>query len=1011
MVKRFILFIIPVFVFFSGIFAQPNSNFELKKPAKFENQRLASEKTGEKKFTAPRRFMQNTITHYNYYFNANNRLNEVVARAKASFRDDYTKLLPFYNYDLQTTGTYKTDLDSIIYKSTAGILLHDLRNSYIDNLYLLIGQAYYYRNQLDSAYLTFQYVNYAFSPKEDDGWDKVIGSNSNEGGNIFSISTKEKQNIAHRALTRPPSRNESFIWQIRTYLAKDQLSEASGLIETLKNDPLFPERLHPHLHEVQALWCYKQNMYDSAAHHLEQALVTLETRQEQARWEYLIAQLYERADKHAVSQQYYEKVTKHTIDPLLEVYSILNGLRQGGSGNEKDVQEALEALIKMARKDKYYQYRDIVYYTAANIELEHNHPEIAKTLLLKSIKSSMNNPDQKSRSYLALGDIAFNEHQYVAAKGFYDSVNTSVIPPAELAKFTSLKSALDKIALHASIVERQDSLQRIAALPENERTVFLKALAKQLRKKAGLKDRELSSGSASAIDLAGNKGAADLFGATAKGEWYFSNANLKTKGNAEFRSKWGDRANSDSWRRSAAAAAQFAVNNNSGAASSANSNTKTADFSYEGLLANLPLTEELKKISRDSTEHALFELGKAYQDGLEEYNAAIGSYERMLSTYPASVHAEEAWFNLYYCYSKVGKPGNMQQVKQTLASKFPNGSFNEKLNKSPGGISADSLRKNEATAAYDDVYNQFIEGRFAEALDKKKKADSVYGKNHWTPQLLYIEAVYHIKQREDSTAKKILNDVISLYPGVPLAEKSKRLLAVLNRRQEIETYLTNLEIKRPEEDTTALVIVNQPPLNTAPVKDTAAAAPAAVKEIAAVPEVPEKDIRSANIKTPDLPGRKPVTLGNAAKPPSLDTAGMIKKPITVPSNYTRNPEQAHLVLFVMDKVDPVYVTEARNAFNRYNKETFSGRSIESINFSLNDDVKLLLFQPFQNAAAAFAYADNVKKMAAKNIIPWLKPEKYSIIMISEENLELLKTRKDMGTYRKFLAEAYPDLGF
>ena len=35
---------------------------------------------------------------------------------------------------------------------------------------------------------------------------------------------------------------------------------------------LFPKRLHNDLEEVQAYWFYKQNMWDSAAVHLENAL-------------------------------------------------------------------------------------------------------------------------------------------------------------------------------------------------------------------------------------------------------------------------------------------------------------------------------------------------------------------------------------------------------------------------------------------------------------------------------------------------------------------------------------------------------------------------------------------------------------------------------------------------------------------------------------------------------------------------------------------------------------------
>ena len=64
---------------------QPSWTFEpfgkQKKPEKFENRKLGSEKTADKKFNVPRNIYQNNITHYNYYFNANNRVITVVDRA------------------------------------------------------------------------------------------------------------------------------------------------------------------------------------------------------------------------------------------------------------------------------------------------------------------------------------------------------------------------------------------------------------------------------------------------------------------------------------------------------------------------------------------------------------------------------------------------------------------------------------------------------------------------------------------------------------------------------------------------------------------------------------------------------------------------------------------------------------------------------------------------------------------------------------------------------------------
>ena len=133
-----------VMISFSGI-AQPTWTFDPfgkeKKPKEYEEKKLGSEKTADKKFTKLRRFIQNNVTHYNYYFNANNKINKVLEMAKAAQQDDYAKLLSFYPYSLENTAQQATELDSVIYKATAGILLHDLRTDWVDNMYFLIGKA------------------------------------------------------------------------------------------------------------------------------------------------------------------------------------------------------------------------------------------------------------------------------------------------------------------------------------------------------------------------------------------------------------------------------------------------------------------------------------------------------------------------------------------------------------------------------------------------------------------------------------------------------------------------------------------------------------------------------------------------------------------------------------------------------------------------------------------------------------------------------------------------------
>ncbi|MEI9912985.1 MAG: tetratricopeptide repeat protein [Bacteroidota bacterium] len=392
-------------------FGQLGTNLDITKPKEYDNRVLRSEKSDQKKFTLPKRFIQNTVTHYNYFFNANNKLNEVLERAKASFKDDYSALLPFYNYSLDATAADTTQLDSISYKSQTGIALHDLRNDWVDNLYLLWGASYYLKKQFDSAYLMFQYINYAFAKKEKDGYYMNIGSRM-DGNSAFSIATKEKTSLPRKVFSEPPSRNDAFIWQIRNFLAQDLFAESASLIITLKNDPAFPKRLDNDLDEVQAYWFYKQSMWDSAAAHLDKALTNATNRQERARWEYLLAQLYELSGQSKEAEDYYAKAIHHTTDPVLDIYARLFSIRVNKDGGDNYIEKNIASLVKMARRDKYQDYRDIIYYMAAQMELERDNIDGALALLLKSTKYTSNDPSQRNKAFLQLAELSFAKHRY-----------------------------------------------------------------------------------------------------------------------------------------------------------------------------------------------------------------------------------------------------------------------------------------------------------------------------------------------------------------------------------------------------------------------------------------------------------------------------------------------------------------------------------------------------------------------------------------------------------------------
>ncbi len=74
----------------------------------------------------------------------------------------------------------------------------------------------------------------------------------------------------------------------------------------------------------------------------------------------------------------------------------------------------------------------------------------------------------------------------------------------------------------------------------------------------------------------------------------------------------------------------------------------------------------------------------------------------------------------------------------------------------------------------------------------------------------------------------------------------------------------------------------------------------------------------------------------------------------------------------------------------------------------SDTTKMMVIHGFENMALAQAYVNKAGNAAPREIIPWLPASKYFFIIIDDQNLEILKTNKDMQLYKKFLSVYSPD---
>ena len=195
------------------------------------------------------------------------------------------------------------------------------------------------------------------------------------------------------------------------------------------------------------------------------------------------------------------------------------------------------------------------------------------------------------------------------------------------------------------------------------------------------------------------------------------------------------------------------------------------------------------------------------------------------------------------------------------------------------------------------------------------------------------------------------------------------MLDVLSRRAQIEEELRNMVITRPPEDTVSRQPITNVVIN--PPKDTVSNKPAVV-----------------------------------IKPTLKDTVA-VQPQKNVGASFTFTPDAPHYVLLLLNKVDPVFSNEAKNAYFRYNRETFYNKQMSVELIELDGENRLLLISPFKNAQEAVDYIDKTKPKTATEIIPWLKGGKYTYSIITDKDLDVLKANKDLETYKTFLNQNMP----
>ena len=713
------------------------------------------------------RFYHQTTAKYNGHFNAKELLRVSLKTYQDSRKEDFYVLLPVYPVptEKEVKGMLPA-IDTAVVKCAKVILNHSMPtaenmfyktveyNKWIDENWLTVGEAYFYRRDYQKALDNFQFVK--------------------------------------RFFEKDVSTYIASLWIARIYIEQRKYADAKLILDALneraeiQNDkkftdyipflrnknpeagPQMSKNLQFEIHRAYADLALRRREYDVAIEGLELAIAKCTNAKEKARLHYILAQVYQLQNKTPDAAFHYGKAFKAAAAPDIAFNARLN--RAIVSGDDR----LMADLQKMLRDAKNATFKDQIYYAMAIMELSKGNKPLAKSHLTSSAFYSNNNKRQRAQSYEKLGDISFQEKNFVYAQKYYDSSSrfiTEDYPNGDQIKSKATKLA--DLVKAIEIAQFEDSVQKIAALSEKDREDFLKETIKQI-KRDEQRRKELEAAKLLALQQsqpANTNANANKF--------IFNNTKLREEGFNEFRKNWGQRENTDDWRRSERIILNANIDVKDQDSSQAQASSPSKDsLTVETLLKDIPLTPEAFKASQERLLDALYTSGVLYKEILNETELAAAQFLAILDKkldHPTDLSAA---FQLYKIYES---GSGADQYRQYILKKYPS-SDAAKYFKDPDFYVKQKESAQKDQQAYLALVEKYDQGYFSQVQSATQQIIDSDPANAFRAEYLLLNALAVGQQATDKQVLvPLLQRIIDEKPKSDQAIRAKEMLDILKK--------------------------------------------------------------------------------------------------------------------------------------------------------------------------------------------------------------------------------------
>lgn len=715
--------------------------------------------------------------HYNGYFNANILIDQAINSYRTNRKENFYKLLVIdpVPSESEVESIYPA-VDTAIVKCKKVIKDHSMpsndkpskkkeeHNAWIDENWTTIGIASYYRRDYESAMRSFKFVKkfYSNDPSLFVGELWMAKTNIQTGKLTeakFNLDNLDKAIQEEEAGTEKPSKSSS----------KKQGSKKSSS-KKAENKAKFPKKIRFDFEKTKADLALKKGEKDEAIKYLESSLDHARFKDNTGRVHFILGQLYEEKGDMASAYKHFKIARKANV-PYEMAFNAR--LKETLTAQNADVESTLN---KMLRDAKNAPYKDQIYYTLGEIDMQRGDETAAFVDFTNSAFYSSSNPRQKAMAYERMANIKFSKRDYIPAQKYYDSC--AAVLPEDYPNAEGIKNKAIKLADLVVAVETaqyEDSVQRIAQMDPDVKEKFLKNAIKQIKEEeAKRKEREAER----LRELAANQNlfAQDLGSAN---KWYWNNPKSRAEGYDEFQQLWGQRENEDHWRRSdKTSIPDFTVDEDDTTSTEELVVAEPEDtLTVEHLMTLLPNSPEKMDASIDRLLNARYDAGIIYKEQLNEFKFAVKEFQTILDKKTDKPINLQAAFQLYQLAGETDIDANT--YKNYILNNYPNSDYANYL-RDPDYFIKKKERDALAEQEYVTVLDRYGRGLYYPVLSKANLVIENEKDNRFRAKYMLLKALCIGKTTEDKEEMlPVLNQLVDEYSESQEAVRANELINII----------------------------------------------------------------------------------------------------------------------------------------------------------------------------------------------------------------------------------------